>query len=203
MNTIDGLNDALTRLAVLDPRLGALWAEYGTPDLRYRPPVFGSLLRVIVAQQLSVAAAGAIWQRLEALCVEMSPGAVLAQNDEALRGVGLSRAKVEFARSLAHAVADGELDFDDLQDLDDAAVIAVLVRIKGIGVWTAECFLLFSMVRPDVLPAGDLALLKGAQHFLVLPERPKPDAFRELGGQWQPVRSAAARLLWHCYGGVP
>lgn len=203
MNTTEGLNDALTQLTVLDPRLRALWADYGTPDLRYRPPVFGSLLRVIVSQQLSVAAAGAIWQRLEALCGEMTPAAVLGQDDMALRGVGLSRAKVDFSRSLARAVADGELDFGALDELDDGAAIAALVRIKGIGVWTAECFLLFSMVRPDVLPAGDLALLKGAQHFLELPERPTPDGFREIGAQWKPVRSAAARLLWHCYGGVP
>ena len=203
MNTVAGLEAALAELGEIDPVMGELWAQVGTPDPRWRPPGFESLLRAIVSQQLSVSAAGAIWSRLLVLCCEVTPAAVLAHDDVALRGVGLSRAKVSFARALAAAVDDGSLDFDALAALDDAAVVEALVAIKGIGVWTAEVYMLFSMVRPDVLPAGDLALLKAAHHCLELPARPAIDEFREIGQRWRPLRSAAARLLWHSYGGVP
>lgn len=203
MNTVAGLEAALADLGEIDPVMGDLWRQVGTPDPRWRPPGFESLLRAIVSQQLSVSAAAAIWGRLVALCGEVTPAAIAAQDDAGLRGVGLSRAKVSFARALAAAVADGQLDFEGLADLDDAAAIAELVAIKGVGVWTAEVYLLFSMVRPDVLPAGDLALLKAAHHYLNLPARPAIDEFRVIGERWRPLRSAAARLLWHSYGGVP
>ena len=203
MNTTAGLEAALGELGEIDPVMAALWRRIGTPDPRWRPPGFESLLRAIVSQQLSVQAVAAIWDRLAGLCGEVTPAAIMAHDDSALRGAGLSRSKVAFARALAAAAEDGTLDFAGLADLDDAAAIEALVAIKGIGVWTAEVYLVFSMARRDVLPAGDLALLKAAQHYLDLPARPTIDEFRVIGERWRPLRSAAARLLWHGYGGVP
>ncbi|GAB7553388.1 hypothetical protein NRB_28950 [Novosphingobium sp. 11B] len=148
---------------------------------------------------MSVAAAASVWNRLEALLGEtMAPEALLAAEFDALRGCGLSRQKQGYARSLCELVVAGSLDFDSLP-ADDEEAIAHLVQIKGIGRWSAEIYLLFAEGRPDIWPAGDLAVQVGLGKLLGLPERPSEKQTRELAEVWRPHRGAAAIFTWHCY----
>src|SRR5262249_49931769 len=158
------------------------------------------LLDIITAQQLSTAAARSIGTRLAAaLDGAPEPGPFLALDDARLAAIGFSRAKIRYGRSLAEAVAVGALARAGLARRPDEAAIAQLVRIPGIGRWSAEVYLLFALNRPDVLPADDLALLVGFQRVRGEAERPKPAALRAHGEAWRPWRSVAARLLWHYY----
>lgn len=157
------------------------------------------MLRTIVGQQVSVAAASAVWNRLVALLGEGAPpDLLLAAEFDALRACGLSRQKQGYARSLAELVTSGALDLSALPE-DDEAAIAELIRIKGIGRWSAEIYLLFAEGRPDVFPAGDLAVQAGLQRLLSLPERPSEKAVRERAEAWRPHRGAVTLLTWHCY----
>ena len=156
-------------------------------------------MRTIVGQQVSVAAAASVWRKLEAeLGEDMAPDVLLAAEFDALRACGLSRQKQGYARSLCELVAGGELDLENLP-ADDAEAIAELVRIKGIGRWSAEIYLLFAEGRPDIWPAGDLAVQAGIGKILALPERPSEKQARALAEPWSPHRGAAAILTWHCY----
>ena len=134
------------------------------------------------------------WRRCPAA---LEPAGLLALDDEALRGAGLSRPKMAHARALAAAFADGRLDAAMLAGLDDEAAVAAIVAVRGMGPWTAEVYLLFALERPDVFPAGDVALAAAAQDLKHLPARPGPATLRALAAQWQPWRGLAARLLWH------
>ena len=150
------LNSGLRALIDRDADLARAFKAAGAPASRQRPPGFASLLRIIINQQVSVAAGRAIWRSLEGGLAALTPEAVLAVPEDGLRGVGLSRAKAVYARELAGAGADGRLDLDGLEKQDDAEVLAQLTRIKGIGRWTAEIYLMFALDRPDIWPAGDL-----------------------------------------------
>lgn len=153
-----------------------------------------------MGQQVSVAAATSIWSKLEAAVgAGLHPDAVAAAPDEALRGAGLSRQKIGYARSLAGQVASGELDLAGLPEEDEAA-IALLTRINGIGRWSAEIYLLFAEGRADVWPAGDLAVQIETGQIMGLEDRPSEKATRELAEQWRPYRGAAAIFAWHHYG---
>ena len=157
------------------------------------------MLRTLVGQQVSVAAAASVWRKLEALLGEaMPPEDLLAADFDALRACGLSRQKQGYARSLCELTASGELDLHNLP-ADDEEAIAQLTRIKGIGRWSAEIYLLFAEGRPDIWPAGDLAVQAGLARILALPERPSEKATRELAEPWRPHRGAVAILTWHCY----
>jgi DNA-3-methyladenine glycosylase II len=191
------LPEALAALARLDPDCARALDEVGPPPLRYRPPGFATLLRVIVAQQVSLASAAAIWARLEAACDPLVPERILEQSEEALRAVGLSRQKARYARSLAETMRAGQLNVAALEALDDEAAIAAVTAVKGLGRWSAEVYLLFSLGRPDVWPADDVGLMMGAQKLKRLPERPDARAMRSLAEPWRPWRAVAARLLWH------
>jgi DNA-3-methyladenine glycosylase II len=155
-------------------------------------------MRTIVGQQVSVAAATSVWNKLEAALGEVTPEAVLAADFDTLRACGLSRQKQGYARSLSELVASGELDLDALPE-DDEEAIAHLVRIKGIGRWSAEIYLLFAEGRPDIWPAGDLAIQEGLGRILGLPERPSEKAVRAAAEGWRPHRGAVTLLTWHCY----
>jgi DNA-3-methyladenine glycosylase II len=181
----------------LDPDLAGIEAAAGPLPWRRRPAGFPGLLQAIMAQQISNAAAGAIWRRLAALPGALEPAGLLALDDETLRAAGLSRPKVAHARSLAEAFADGRLDTVHLSSLDDETAIATIVAVRGLGPWTAEVYLLFALERMDVFPAGDIALAASAALLKGLPDRPAPKALRALAAQWQPYRALAARLLWH------
>ncbi|MBB5690650.1 DNA-3-methyladenine glycosylase 2 family protein [Roseomonas alkaliterrae] len=146
---------------------------------------------------ISNQAAAAIWGRLSALPGILHPEGLLATSDEALRGAGLSRPKVAHVRALAAAVAEGRLDLGALRDAPDAEAVAALSAIPGLGPWTAQVHLLFGFERPDIFPAGDIALAAGLAHLKGLVERPKPRALAAMAEGWAPRRSLAARLLWH------
>ena len=192
---IAGLDEAARRC----PAVARALAEVGYPELRRRPPGFAALLRAIVGQQLSVASAGAIWARLEDAVHPLTPEALLASDEAALRALGLSRPKIRYARALSEACASGALDLGGLQDLPDEDAIAALVAVKGIGRWTAEVYLLFALGRRDVLPAGDLALLSAAQRLFGLSERPQPAGLLDRAEIWRPWRGAVAHLLWRYF----
>jgi DNA-3-methyladenine glycosylase II len=189
----------LDAVAAADARIAAALARAGYPGPRLRERGYRTLLRTIVGQQVSVAAASSMWRKLEdALGEAMPADALLAAGFDELRACGLSRQKQGYARSLCELVVSGELDLDDLP-ADDEEAIAQLVRIKGIGRWSAEIYLLFAEGRPDIWPAGDLAVQAGLAKILGLEERPAEKATRELAEPWRPHRGAVAILTWHCY----
>ena len=193
------LAHGLDTVAASEPAIATALARAGYPEPRIRETGYRTLLRTIVGQQVSVAAAASVWRKLEALLGEDMPAeALLAAEFDALRACGLSRQKQGYARSLCELVTGGEIDFDDLPS-DDEDAIAQLVRIKGIGRWTAEIYLLFAEGRPDIWPAGDLAVQAGIGRILGLDERPSEKATRELAESWRPHRGAVAILTWHCY----
>ena len=199
MKTTKRLEAGLTELGQLDPRMAELWKQAGTPGPRARPPGFGTLLRVIVGQQLSTYAAAAIWKRMETAGVAGDPAAFVAMEDEALRALGLSRQKIAYGRGLAEAVVSGGLDLQKLRRMEDEDAIESLVALKGIGRWSAECYLLFALGRTDIMPADDLALVASAGRHLGDGTRWTPKQLRVESEIWRPWRSAAARLLWHAY----
>jgi len=188
---------AIDALVAADARLAVIEAEAGPLPWRTRPRGFPGLLQAIVAQQISNAAASAIWRRVAALPGALTPAGLLGLPDEALRTAGLSRPKVAHARSLAQAFDDGRLSAPALDDLDDAAALALLTSVSGLGPWTAEVYLLFAHERQDVFPAGDIAVAAAAAALLGLAERPGPRALRVIAEAWRPHRALAARLLWH------
>jgi DNA-3-methyladenine glycosylase II len=180
------------------PAIGAAVARVGYPARRGRERGFATMLRTIVGQQVSVAAAASMWSKLEAALGEVVPSAVLAADFDALRACGLSRQKQAYARSLCELVMAGAVDFDALPD-DDEEAIAVLTAIKGIGRWSAEIYLLFAEARADVWPAGDLAVQVGLGKLLGLAERPTEREVRAMSQVWRPHRGALAIFTWHCY----
>jgi DNA-3-methyladenine glycosylase II len=193
------LNAGIDAIAAKEPAIAAALARTGYPEPRIRATGYRTLLRTIVGQQVSVAAAASMWRKLEAaLGEDMPAAALLAAEFDDLRACGLSRQKQGYARSLCELVISGELDLENLP-ADDEEAIAQLVRIKGIGRWSAEIYLLFAEGRPDIWPAGDLAVQVGIGKILGLPERPSEKATRSLADDWRPHRGAIAILTWHCY----
>jgi DNA-3-methyladenine glycosylase II len=189
----------LDHIAAGDARMARALDRAGYPEARQRPTGYATLLRTIVGQQVSVAAAASVWARLVALLgAELPPEALLASEFDALRACGLSRQKQGYARSLCELVVTGALNFDALPG-DDEEAIAELVRIKGIGRWSAEIYLLFAEGRPDIWPAGDLAVQAGLHKLLGLEARPSEKETRALAEDWRPHRGAAAIFTWHVY----
>ena len=193
------LQSALDALAEIEPAFANSLAAIGYPPPRIRDRGYQTLLRTIVGQQVSVAAANAIWSKLEAkVGAGLVPEAVAAAPDELLREAGLSRQKAGYARSLAEHVAAGDIDFAKLPE-DDEEAIAQMTRIKGIGRWSAEIYLLFAEGRGDVWPAGDLAVQIEVGKLMGLPERPGERETRRIAEAWRPHRGAAAIFTWHSY----
>lgn len=194
---------ALPIVADRDPALAAALEEVGPPSFDLRPEGFPTLVRAIVAQQVSAASARAIYGRLEEAVQPLSAARLLAVGEDVVRACGFSRPKVRYAVALAEHVEDGRLPLDRLDAMSDADVIAALTAVPGIGVWSAEVYMIFAMGRPDVWPAGDLALQTAQQRIRGLEERPKPKRSRELAAEWAPWRSVAAVTLWHYYRTMP
>ncbi len=193
------IGDSLGILARRDPAMARAIEASGRPEPRVSEPGYPTLLRTIVGQQLSVASARAVWNKLSAAIDVADPVAMVTAPDEALRAAGLSRQKAGYARSLAGLVASGELDLARLP-ADDEAAIAQLIRVKGIGRWSAEIYLLFAEGRPDIWPAGDLAVQVAVGLIAGLKERPSEKHVREFAEPWRPHRGAAAIFAWHHYG---
>lgn len=194
------LQASLDALASAEPAFAVAIGRAGYPAERNRDPGYETLLRTIVGQQVSVAAAQSIWNKLaSAIGDPADPALLAAAPDELLRGAGLSRQKIGYARSLAEEVTSGRLDLHGLPS-DDEAAIAALTRIKGIGRWSAEIYLLFAEGRPDVWPAGDLAVQVEVGRILGHAERPSEKVLRALSEPWRPHRGALAIFAWHHYG---
>ncbi len=193
----EDLKNSLDALASREPRIAAALAAVGYPEPRISEPGYQTLLRAIVGQQVSVASAASLWAKLTAAVGDPpDPAALLAASDETLRSAGLSRQKASYARSLAEEVISGRLDFSALPE-DDEAAIEELVRVKGIGRWTAEVYLLFAEGRTDIWPAGDLAVQIETGRILGLEGKPTEKRVRELAEAWRPHRGAFAIFTWH------
>jgi len=187
------------QLASREPAFARVLEKHGMPEPRSSPPGAQTLLRTIVGQQVSVAAARSMWVKLEAAFgTPPDLARLLKSSDEDMRAAGMSRQKSGYIRSLAELVLSGELDLDNLPE-DDEEAIALLTKIKGIGRWSAEIYLLFAEGRADVFPAGDLAVMVELGRLMGLPEKPSEKQLRELAEPWRPYRGAAAVLAWHSY----
>ena len=199
VRTIDSINAAVDELARREKAFAAVLEKHGRPEPRVSDPGATTLLRTIVGQQVSVAAARSMWAKLET--GYGSPPdlkKIRKATDDELRLAGLSRQKAGYTRSLAELVLSGELDLDRLPE-DDEEAIAHLTRIKGIGRWSAEIYLLFAEGRTDVWPAGDLAVQIEIGKLLGLDGKPTEKQLRELAEAWRPHRGAVAVLAWHSY----
>jgi DNA-3-methyladenine glycosylase II len=202
-------DEALAHLTRADDTMAALIEQHGALDLEDRPgrpaDAYGALLRSIVGQQLSVKAARSIYGRLLDLFGGQTPTPeeLLAVDTETLRGVGLSRAKANYVRSLAEHVQAGDLHLDSLNDMSDDAVIAELTVVKGLGAWTAHMFLIFFLKRPDVLPVGDLGVRRAVERAYGFEGLPDAETLERLGERWAPYRSLAALYLWESLDNAP
>lgn len=202
--TPDGFARARRTLMRRDPRLSALIKRVGPCRLhesRTRHP-FASLVRAVIAQQLSGKAAATIHDRVLALVggVEaLHPAALLGADPAALRAAGLSRQKISYLQDLAAHVQDGRLNLAALEDLPDEEVVAAITAVRGFGRWSAEMFLMFRLNRPDVFPVADLGIVKGVQKLFEMKRRPSPRTMMRLAEPWRPYRSVAAWYLWRIH----
>jgi len=197
------LRASLDAVAAREPKVAAALAVAGYPEPRISATGYQTLLRAIVGQQVSIIAAASMWNKLTAVAGDPpEPERLLAASDEALRGAGLSRQKASYARSLAEEVLSGRLDFTKLP-ADDEEAIAELVRVKGIGRWTAEIYLLFAEGRADIWPAGDLAVQIEIGNILGLDGKPTEKTLRDIAEPWRPHRGAMAIFAWHHRHFVP
>ena len=200
---LESLRAGLDALAANDQALALAVEEAGPPTFELRPSGFETLVQAIVAQQVSAASARAIFARLRAAIQPLTPAALLAAGPDVVRACGFSRPKVGYAIALAEHILDNRLPLDRLDAMDDASVIKVLTAVPGIGVWSAEVYMIFAMGRLDIWPAGDLALQTAQQRLKNLDARPTPKLSRALAEEWAPWRSAAAVTLWHYYRTMP
>jgi DNA-3-methyladenine glycosylase II len=193
------LRDHLDALGKIEPAFARAIKVAGYPEPRIRDRGYVTLLRTIVGQQISFKAADSVWLKIVAAVGDIeTPTALMALADEDLRGAGLSRQKIGYCRSLAELVAGGTLDLHNLP-VDDEEAIAALTMIKGIGRWSAEIYLLFAEGRPDIWPAGDLAVQEDVGRLLGHDVRPGEKLVRDVAESWRPYRGAAAIFAWHHY----
>ena len=202
LDSIEAVTHHLAALLRLDPRLVPVAERAGSFEPRHSPGGFAGLARIVTGQQVSTQSADAIWGRFSALEGALEPAGYLLLTEEAIRGAGFSGAKYRTMRAVAEAVADGAFEFAPLADLPAEAAIAALTRLKGIGPWTAEIYLMFSAHHPDIFPAGDVALQRAVQWAFELPAKPSAKELAERAKSWSPHRSTAALLFWRYYRAV-
>lgn len=193
------LRRACDELAVGDRHLAHVYSTYGTPPMWDREPGFATLLNIILEQQVSLASAKACFDKLVAHLSEVTPANLLTVTDADLKTIGFSRQKTAYARHLSEAILEKRIDLDRLHTLPDSGVKAELIKLKGVGEWTSDVYLLMAMLRPDVMPRGDIALHAAYQKLVKADKRPGSDEFLAIAEKWKPFRSVAARLLWHFY----
>lgn len=201
--TPEEIRSAMDHLGTCDPDIARALAEVGYPAPRNREPGFSALLSIIAGQQVSASAAAAIRGRLVEAIVPLTPENFLAATDDTLRAVGLSRRKVEYGRGLAEEMLSGRIVTERLTGLTDDEVIEALTRIRGLGRWSAEIYMLFALGRPDVWPAEDLAIREALRRLKKLDARPARAASEQIVEPWRPWRGVAALFLWHYYRGAP
>lgn len=193
------LDAGLRHISARDKDLAKIIGKLGRPPLWEREPGFATLVNTILEQQVSLASAKAAFERLLATVSPLTPEGFLLLDDGTLRTVGFSRQKAVYGRDLARAIVEGTLDIGSLASKTDSAVRSDLIRIKGIGLWTADIYLLRALLRPDIWPKGDLALLVAYQKIKGLGARPTPDELDRIADRWRPWRAVAARVLWNYY----
>ena len=197
------IKKGLDELAAKDPDVQIGLDLVGYPEPRIRPKGFESLVAIILGQQISTEAASSIRKRLEELWEEKTSQSFLTLSDETLRGVGFSKRKIEYSRGIAQSISDRTLDLEGLSKMSDKDVVAELIKLRGIGLWSAEIYLMFSLGRSDIFPADDLALQESFKKLKNLKERPNSIQIRELTQGWSPWRSVGALFLWKYYRGAP
>jgi len=180
------------------PHLSIVFEKYGPPPLWDRAAGFQTLLQIILEQQVSLASAKACFEKLCRRVGDVTPESLLKSSDAELKADGFSRQKMSYARHLAEAVLENRINFNELNKLSDADAKTELIKLKGVGEWTSDIYLLMAMLRPDVMPKGDVAL-HTAWHKLSGDPRPSSDEFLMIAERWRPYRSVAARFLWHFY----
>lgn len=190
---------ACAELAAGDPDLASIYETYGLPPLWRREQSFATLVHIILEQQVSLASALAAFNKLREKLGRITPAGVLSLSDEELKAAYFSRQKIVYARELAGAIVEKRLVLKQLEKLSDADVKTELKKIKGIGDWTADIYLLMAMLRADVMPKGDLALHVAWKRLQALDRAPSSDEFQQIAERWKPLRAVAARLLWHFY----
>ncbi len=198
--TPKNINDLVDQLIATDKDLAGIVNRFGYPPHFGRDPGFSTLVLIILEQQVSLASARAAYNRLlEAVDGDLRPETFLPLTDEALKKIGFSRQKTRYVRELANAIFTEQLKLESLAKLSDEAVQVELIKIKGIGIWTANIYLMMCLNRADIWPVGDIAVEEAIKQIKGLDKRPKKDDFRAWGENWNPYRSVAAHLLWHYY----
>lgn len=187
------------QLADKDTDLAFVFQNFGTPPLWKREANFATLIHIILEQQVSLASALSAFNKLKAKLGNITPEGVLSLTDDELKAAYFSRQKILYARNLAETIVSGQLNLPSLENLPDEEVKIELKKIKGIGDWTADIYLLMAMLRADVMPKGDLALHVAWQGLKQSEARPTSDEFQQIAQKWKPFRAVAARLLWHYY----
>ena len=198
-----GFHTGLRYLHETCPHMRKAVGLYGNPKSRKRDPGFGTLVRIIIDQQVSVQAGAAIWNRLETAAGAVTPATIEKLGESGLRQAGLSGAKARYVLGIADAINVGTLDLAHLHRCREEKIFRELTALKGIGRWTAEIYLMFALGKPDILPVGDIALQSAAGRLLGLEGRPGPIEFEEIGERWRPYRSVASIMLWHFYKKMP
>ncbi|MBT3337989.1 MAG: DNA-3-methyladenine glycosylase 2 family protein [Anaerolineae bacterium] len=201
MNIInhETLSVGVLYLTEIDLDLKKVVDNLGNPPLWPRKPGFPTLVHIILEQQVSLASAKAAFEKLNKAATELTPERMLAFSDIELRAFGFSRQKAKYCRELSQAIINGQLDLDKLKNYDNSKAQSELMKIKGIGPWTASIYLLMALLRSDIWPPGDIALEKAIQKIKNLPEKPNRERADEIARQWKPWRAVAARILWHYY----
>ena len=201
--TTERLAQGVAELSRRDPHLAAVVARHGVPPLWDRPPGFETLVQIILEQQISLSAGSAAYGRLERLAGAVTPERVAALTDADLRGAGLTRQKSAYIRDIAQAIVAGEFDPNALADLDDDGARAALIKLRGVGAWTADIYLLMALGRADIWPSGDLALVAAMREVKRMRSLPNSDRIGRVTNTWRPWRAVAARVLWHHYLSTP
>jgi DNA-3-methyladenine glycosylase II len=190
---------AVRQLSEKDVDLAAVIKNYGVPPLWTREPGFPTLVYIILEQQVSLASARALYQRLQDVVKPFTPGRFLQLTEAEMRHLGFSRQKAHYTRLLAEAIHRKQFALHKLHELEDALAREQLMNLKGIGTWTADIYLLSALRRPDIWPVGDLALATAVQEVKRLRKRPSPERLEKMSAPWRPFRAVAARLFWHAY----
>lgn len=190
---------AARHLAKRDRELAAIFERLGPPPLWARRPGFPTLVNIILEQQVSLAAAATMFARLKHNVVPLHPARMIELGEDHLKSLGLTRQKTAYCLDLAQSLSDKRLRLSQLSGMSDAAAKAALMEIKGLGAWSADVYLLMVLLRPDVFPATDLALLTAVTNLKQLPTRTTPNQLLEMAEAWRPYRSVAARMLWQYY----
>ena len=193
------LSEAVAFLCKVDSDLEKVILELGHPPLWSREPGFPTLIHIILEQQVSLASARAAFNKLVRAAGQLTPERFLVFTNSELKAFGFSSQKTRYGRELSNAIISGQLDLDELERQDDDSARVELKKVKGIGPWTADIYLLMALLRPDIWPTGDLALVKAVTEIKALSEPPTNEALKKISENWKPWRSVVARIAWHYY----